>query len=206
MLHDFLISPNKYLNKEIKSFYHSNYLGYRQSGNPDYINILKNTYNNCSDDLLNGAIDELEGVLLKDLPIILKKLNTRSIKVCVVPRAKAEINYAHNQLLFKKMVKHVVNRLSMSDGTDYIVRNTNTKTTHLSSHTPNYINDGDNPYPGITRDTCIVSSEVQGKKILLIDDIYTKTINVDEDAIQTLLDNGANSVFFYAIGRTVYKK
>ena len=45
-----------------------------------------------------------------------------------------------------------------------------------------------------------------GKDILLIDDIYTKTVNIDEDAIQALLDNGARSVFFYAIGKTVSKQ
>jgi predicted amidophosphoribosyltransferase len=42
-----------------------------------------------------------------------------------------------------------------------------------------------------------------GKDILLIDDVYTCSINIDEDAIQALYDNGANSVIFYAIGKTV---
>lgn len=40
------------------------------------------------------------------------------------------------------------------------------------------------------------------KDILLIDDIYTKTINIDEDAIQALIESGAKSVTFYAVGRT----
>jgi predicted amidophosphoribosyltransferase len=44
-----------------------------------------------------------------------------------------------------------------------------------------------------------------GKDILLIDDIYTKTVNIDEDAIQALLSKGAKSVSFYAIGFTVSK-
>ena len=44
---------------------------------------------------------------------------------------------------------------------------------------------------------------VKGKDILLIDDVYTKSINIDEDAIQVLLDKGARSVLFYCIGKTV---
>ena len=51
--------------------------------------------------------------------------------------------------------------------------------------------------------TCRISDEVIGKDILLIDDLYTKTVNIDEDVIQALLDSGAKSVFFFAIGRTV---
>ncbi len=58
------------------------------------------------------------------------------------------------------------------------------------------------PYPGITRKTCTISPEVTEKDILLIDDIYTSNVYIDEDAIQALLDNGANSVKFYAVGKT----
>ena len=50
----------------------------------------------------------------------------------------------------------------------------------------------------------IAENNVIGKDILLIDDIYTKTVNIDEDAIQSLISKGANSVSFYAIGKTVY--
>ena len=66
-------------------------------------------------------------------------------------------------------------------------------------------NDGDLPYVGITNATCNISDSVNGKDILLIDDIYTKTVNIDEDAIQALLNKGAKSVAFYAIGNTVLK-
>ena len=66
-------------------------------------------------------------------------------------------------------------------------------------------NDGDLPYVGITNATCNISNDVRGKDILLIDDIYTKTVNIDEDAIQALLSKGANSVAFYAIGNTISK-
>ncbi len=204
MLHEFMIEPNQYLSQRIKAFYHINYLGYRRPGNPDYINTLKNTYNSYSNGLLNNAIRELENVLQEDLPNILKILQLQSMTVCVVPRAKAENSYHPNQLLFKSTVRNVVDGLDcFYDGVDYIVRHTNSKTTHLPPHTPNYNNDGESPYPRITIDTCNISDNVKGKEILLIDDIYTKTVNIDEDAIQALLVNGAKLVTFYAVGSTI---
>ena len=203
MLKEFKIYPNEYLNQEIKSFYHTHYLGYRKLGNPDYINILKNTYNSYSKQILENAAQKLADVLLEDFPMVIEKLGVNKITVCVVPRAKSENSYHPNQLLFKKVVRHICNKLSIKDGADYIIRQTNTRTTHLPLHTPNYNNDGNSPYPGITIDTCNISDSIQGKKILLIDDVYTNNINIDEDAIQALLDKGAKSVFFYSVGRTI---
>ena len=141
-----------------------------------------------------------------DLPQILQELQLSTLTVCVVPRAKADDSYRANQLLFKSTIKTVVNELNgFEDGTEFIVRHTNTKTTHLRKPIEEYVNDGDEPYPGITDDTCNILSNVQGKNILLIDDIYTQTVNIDEDAIQLLLDRGANSVVFYAVAKTIQK-
>ena len=122
--------------------------------------------------------------------------------VCVVPRAKVESIYRPDQLLFKRTAQKVINKLGFNDGTNYINRHTNTRTTHRNKH--GYGGDGDMPYPGITKRTCHISNEVKNKNIILIDDLYTKTINIDEDAIQSLLDKGAKSVMFYAVGKTVY--
>jgi len=124
------------------------------------------------------------------------------LTVCIVPRAKAENTYKENQLLFKKVVQYIISELKFKDGSNYIVRHTNTRTTHRDR--AGYGGDGDRPYPGITKKTCRISKEVNGKNILLIDDLYTKTINIDEDAIQALLDYGAKSVIFYAVGKTVH--
>lgn len=202
-MHDFTIQTNEYLRQNIRAFYHTDYVGYQNPGNPDYINTLKNTYNSISASMLNSAVQELSSVLLEDLPQVLRILQLNSLRVCVVPRAKT--NYQPSQLLFKSTIRNVVNQLnSFSDGTDYIVRHTNTKTTHLPDKIPNYNNDGATPYLGITNDTCNISSNVMDKNVLLIDDIYTKTINIDEDAIQAMLDKGAHSVTFYAVGRTVH--
>ena len=89
------------------------------------------------------------------------------------------------------------------DGTDYIVRHTDTRTTHMDKS--GYGGNGNLPYPGITKDTCTISDKIIGKDILLIDDLYTESINIDEDAIQALLDCGAKSVTFYSLGKTIRK-
>jgi len=204
-MHRFTIQSNRYLSQDIQAFYHTDYVGYRKPGNPDYINTLKNTYNSHSESKLKSAVQELKSVLLEDLPQILLILQLKSLTVCVVPRAKT--NYQPKQLLFKSTIRNVVNQLnSFSDGTDDIVRHTNTKTTHLRANIPNYNNDGATPYPGITIETCNILSNISDKNILLIDDVYTRTVNIDEDAIQALLDKGAHSVAFYAVGRTVYNQ
>ena len=51
-----------------------------------------------------------------------------------------------------------------------------------------------------------ISDLVRGKDIVLIDDLYTKTVNIDEDAIQALHDNGARSVIFYSVGKTLSRQ
>ena len=200
-MHEFAIQPNDCLRQSIRAFYHTEYTGYRSPGNPDYLNVLKNTYADAAETRLQGAVHKLKNVLQGDLPQILQQVQHDPLTVCVVPRAKA--NLQENQLLFKITVHDVVTRLpGFCDGTDYITRHTDTKTTHLGPTTPNYTNNGSGPYPGITTDTCTISNEVNGKDILLLDDIYTKTVNVDEDALQALLDNGACSIVFYAVGYT----
>ena len=84
------------------------------------------------------------------------------------------------------------------------MRHTDTCTTHLSRSSKGG-GGGSMPYIGITKDTCTISEKVKGKHILLIDDIYTKNINVDEDAIQCLLDHGAKDVTFFSIARTAHR-
>ena len=104
--------------------------------------------------------------------------------------------------MFKFTIREVISQLSeFIDGTDFIIRHTDTRTTHRDR--AGYGGNGDLPFPGITQETCTISEEVVEKNILLIDDLYTKSINIDEDVIQALLDENANTVFFYAIGRTV---
>ena len=62
---------------------------------------------------------------------------------------------------------------------------------------------GELPRPGLIQDTCHLSAEIAGKDVLLVDDIYTPNCGIDEDAICAVLNAGAKSVVFYAIGYTV---
>jgi len=195
-MNEFTIYANEYLSQDIQGYYHTNYLRYGNPGNPDYLNDLKNTFDNFSEEKLNNAINQLYNILKNDL----SQFN-KSLTICVVPRSKAENTYSHNQLLFKKVIQAIIDELGFNDGSDYIIRHTDTKTTHLA-HTE-YGGNGDMPYPGITQNTCNISNTVSGKNILLIDDIYTNNVNIDEDVIQTLLYSGAKSVIFYAVGKTV---
>jgi phosphoribosylpyrophosphate synthetase len=50
-----------------------------------------------------------------------------------------------------------------------------------------------------------LSPEIAGKDILLVDDIYTPTCGIDEDAASALFEAGAQSVVFYAVGHTILR-
>lgn len=202
----FTILKNEFVKKNTTAFYHSDY---HSGGNWKVDGTIENmiwTLKNDSSpfpDRLSAARKRLENIVIKDLPQILSSTNCSNLIVCVVPRAKKESHYRRDQLYFRQSISDAVSKLSgFYNGVDYLKRHTNTKTTHLRGDG----GDGNLPYVGITKNTCAISKEITGKDILLIDDIYTKTVNIDEDAIQALLDNGARSVFFYAIGKTVSKQ
>lgn len=204
-MYQFTIQPNEYLKKPITAFYHDDYHGggdWQIDGTVENIICeLKNDFGNNHVSRLETAAERLYEILLEDIPQIPQAVGTSNLTVCVVPRAK--VNYQPNQLLFKAVVSAVIDELEgFADGTDYIIRTKDTVTTHLRKS--GYGGDGPTPYPGITKDTCRISSAVRDKDILLIDDVYTKSINIVEDVIQTLLDEGARSVVFYCVGRTVY--
>lgn len=198
----FLIPANEYLSRCTNAFYHVPYTRMGNPNNPDYLNFLKNTFNNYPGHKLQAAVQELRDVLQEDLPQIFQSLGFGEITVCVVPRAKMETAYQPNQQLFRATVQAAIaQRHGFTDGTNYIRRHTNTRTTHLRNPIPNYTNDGPLPYPGITSETCSISSNIVNGNILLIDDIYTPNVNIDEDAINALLKAGAHTVTFYAVGK-----
>lgn len=197
----FTIDSNRFLSKDVRAFYNCDYIGMKNPGNPTFINALKNDFGKnyvsaCGQIFrLDDACQKLDDILSKDLPQIKQELGISDLTVCVIPRSKAERSYPSNKLMMKQIIRNVVNRLGMRDGADYVYRVSDTPTTHYEG--------ADGIYPGITKDTCRLSSEIQGKDILLIDDIYTKTVNIDEDCLQALLDAGARTVAFYSIGKTV---
>lgn len=196
------IEPNDFLQHKITAYYH----GYHRRWNATevgFINTLKNDDGTFSDHkkdfgfTLLSAQEKLYQVLEEDLPIIANS-TTNKLTICVIPRSKCNHNYQPAQLLFISTIKRfVLNNVGIfNDGTGYMTRNIDTPTTHTTR-------DYQSIEIGITKKTCNISDKVEGKDILLIDDIYTHDVNIDEDAIQALLDKGANSVIFYAIGKTV---
>jgi hypothetical protein len=207
-MNKFTIKPKKdfesgkyYLKQNSDAYYHQDYTTFGTEGNPDFINHLKNQFNSTNTNTLKEGVIDLKKVLREDLPKIRELYRDTTLTVCVIPRAKKESKYSENQKLFRKVVSKIVDETQgLINGTSYIVRHTNTKTTHMFRS--GYGGDGDMPYVGITKATCTISSQVNGKDILLIDDIYTLGVNIDEDAIKALLDNGANNVYFYAVGKT----
>lgn len=204
-MNNFKIDPNEFLFTEIQAYYNSDYQGgegkWNVKGTIEYIICtLKNDINYpVADDKLKDAASGLYDILKRDLSSIQQLSGVNNLTVCVVPRAK--VKYMPEQLFFKRTIKDAVEKIDgLNDGTNYINRIEDTKTTHRP---PPYEGNGSQPYPNITKDTCLISDDIIGKDILLIDDLYTKTVNIDEDAIQALLDRGANSVIFYSIGKTI---
>ena len=204
LLKPHVILPNHFLKRKTQAYYHIDYVGYLQPFNPDFINVLKNQDGSTDSEKLYHAQAELKDILLNDIAQIYSTAGVSPLTICVIPRAKAETEYQPQQLLFRATIKEAVEQLkqrfhySLEDGTNYIIRHTNTRTTHLQDHDT----DGEKPYPRITCETCTISENVYGKSILLIDDIYTSNVNIDEDAIQALYDNGASKVLFYTIAKT----
>lgn len=195
----------KFLNRNVLAFYHGDY---RSNGDWQRTGTLANLIWTLKNDThpfpnnLSNAIKQLKDILRKDLPEIQKIVNNKELTICVIPRAKTEQNYRQDQLYFKSTVSEIANELeNFGDGTAHIIRIINTRTTHLDRSGDG--GDGDTPYPGITNNTCIISEKVRRKDILLIDDVYTKDVGIDEDAIQALFDHGASSVIFYSIGKTL---
>ena len=104
------------------------------------------------------------------------------------------------QLYFSLGVSEALNVLKCAENGSYVIKRIkNTTTTHLINTSAE--NDGARPYPGITKDTCSFNIDrIIGRDIILIDDIYTSGVNVDEDCIQALFDLGAKRIVFYSIG------
>lgn len=200
-MQEFMVEANDYLKMPVRGFYSTDYVGFYEPGNPSYLNTLKNQFASYDATKLKSAILDLGKVLLNDLPKVFKALDSESLMVCVMPRSKINSDYVDAQLLFAESIRAMIAKLGgIKMDPECIVRHTSTRTTHIRKP-----NGGANPYPGITLDTCHISDDVRGKDILLIDDIYTKTVNVNEDAIQALLDKGAKSVSLYVVAKTKKK-
>lgn len=202
----FTIESNNYLSQNIEAYYHCDYMGggrYKMSGTMEYaIFALKGDAWWCSNKDIEVAKECIGEILAAEIAAIVELHKDKHFTVCATPRSKAFVAPSMKRLLYT--IQNVVDSMDFVDnGVEYIRRVKNTYTTHKRSF--NGGGDGPEPYPGITIDTCAISDDVRGKDIILIDDIYTSGVNIDEDAIEALLQKGAKSVVFYAIGRTVKK-
>jgi len=203
------IPKNDFLSIDIQAYFNTYYVGYKQPGNPDFLNVLKNTFNEKTSMDLKKAKKSVYDILVEDIPQIIQKNHLNECALVGVPRSKAYSTYSDEQLLFNKTIKESYSDIykkvpfyKLFDGSEWITRVKNTRTTHIRKETNGFNNDGALPYPEITKDTCDFAEELKGQNIILIDDIYTANVNVDEDCIQALLDCGAKSVVFYSIGYT----
>lgn len=141
--------------------------------------------------------NEVIKIFKEDLSQILADFHDQKFTVCLVPRAKSA--YPPEKLMLRTALKEALQTIeSLEDGVDYIVRVKDTKTTHIH----NQDDDAPEPYKGITKDTCHISSAIKDKNIILVDDVYTRNKHIDEDAIQALRDLGAKTVVLYVLGKT----
>ena len=69
-MNQFQVLANEYLSRSTNAFYHVPYARMGNPGNPDYLNTLKNTFNNFPEHKLQPALQELRSVLQNDLPQI----------------------------------------------------------------------------------------------------------------------------------------
>lgn len=205
---------NSFLHKGAVCYYVLDYLRYGHSDNPDFILTLKNTYNKESVNNLNRAKQRARDIVVRWTPEIMKSAKLTSCTMVCIPRAKEMSSYTDKQMYLLAGVSEAAQLLrpyNVTDGTTAIVRVVDTKTTHLKDTTSRITasgkeeaNNGDAPYPGITKKTCrIDSAQIRGKNVLLVDDIYTGGVNIDEDCIQALYDTGAAHVVLFTLSCTV---
>ena len=198
MLHG-KIGNDVFLDRDVDLYFHAHYYGFSSTENSiKYINYLKND-RRTFDDRIATSEDKAAMVLAVDLSELVNLYGP--LTVCGIPRSKREDVYPSEKMGLKRAIRKAIamNPL-LSDGMDYIVRHTNTLCTHRSYW--GYGGDGEVPRPGLIRDTCHLSSEITGKNIVLVDDIYTADVGIDEDGVQALFDAGAKSVIMYTFGCT----
>ena len=68
----FTLSSNEYLSRDCVGYYRDLYLRYREPGNPDFLNTLKNTLNNYCPSVLKSARQEVYDRVRRDIPDIMK--------------------------------------------------------------------------------------------------------------------------------------
>ena len=204
------ISQNDFLDRNLKLYWRYNYISSNFIGGSvkdqqmsEDIRTLKNQFRDKKINFLQSCYQRIRADVDEGLQILVKQLAvTRLPCVAVaVPRSKA--TFCDDQLYLIKAISDAITLNGMENGAYFIQRHSDTKTTHLMNTKIGDMNKtGDAPYPGITGRTCNLDGDVRGKNVILIDDIYTGGVNVDEDCAQFLFDNGARNVVLYALCKT----
>ncbi len=223
-----VINPNHYLRRETILVHNREYIGMysRDPEHPMFINHIKNDELTFDDQLrakaevelechLRATFEAMEKGLLSSIFTDPQALCEKKPLVCMIPRAKKLEYYYPEQLGFAKILKKVLEAIPFFEsGIDMIERIANTKTSHARKFSPTFTKPftDDDPCvsvgstrPGFTKQSCRISPKVRGRAIILVDDIYTPTVNIDEDAIQALYDQGASAVLLYTVAKTVRK-
>ena len=209
--------PGSFLKRNSVCFYVLDYLRFDDPDNPQFILDLKNTFGNESPETLNAARETARDILVRWVPEVMRRMNMQACTMVCVPRAKAFDTYLDTQMYLLKAVSEaagVVGGLGVPAGAGAVRRVVSTRTTHLPERTERITavgdresNSGDMPYPGITRRTCEIDAGlICGREILLVDDIYTGGVYIDEDCIQALFDAGAARVILFTLSCTAPRK
>ncbi len=209
--------PGSFLKRNSVCFYVLDYLRFDDPDNPQFILDLKNTFGNESPETLNAARETARDILVRWVPEVMRRMNMQACTMVCVPRAKAFDTYLDTQMYLLKAVSEAARVLAghgVTDGAGAVRRVVSTRTTHLPERTERITavgdresNSGDMPYPGITRRTCEIDAGlICGREILLVDDIYTGGVYIDEDCIQALFDAGAARVILFTLSCTAPRK
>lgn len=212
LLH-FNIGNNSFLNINIDAYSHGLYIPYKSRYATDLTYLILDLKGTTDCDINLSRLKAAQ-IIQNDLDIIIRsfeKYNKSRLIVLAMARAKPNNFYDERMLQFRTSISMAVQNSSIKsnnnevwpiDGVYYINRVIETKTTHLAKSSIEN-NNGSLPYPGITKETCILNGDINNKCIILVDDIYTHNVGVDEDCIQYLYDNGARDVILYTLGLTV---
>lgn len=204
-----MIEKNSFLSRNIIHYWRHSYVRVDYGNSSvdgqisDDIRTLKNQFCDKSISILQCASQRIEKDISEGLDILLHRLAAAKQPwvVVAVPRSKA--TFCKDQLYLIKAISDAVPQYLAQNGAYFIKRHTDTKTTHLMNTKNGDMNKtGDAPYPGITGKTCSLHGNVNGKNVILIDDIYTYGVNIDEDCAQFLFDNGARNVVLYTLCKT----
>ncbi|GHV59196.1 hypothetical protein FACS1894103_2100 [Campylobacterota bacterium] len=204
----YAITKNDFLNTEIRGYSHDFYIPVRLGGGETSKIVLKikNISNNKISREIEVAKTEISKIVKFDLDKIIesdRKYRDEQPVVVVIPISKPDNYWDNSQLQFRSAISDGISSSKwIVDGTQYLTRLRATQTTHIA-HLNKPENIGEPPYPGITKDTCGLSNNIENKNIILIDDIYTVGVGIDEDCVRFLLDNGAASVVLYTLGVTI---